>query len=96
MIHIPYGEGDTHAAKLKRGLAILGPTYAAQLCWWCNGTTSRKFEHCTVCSKGRGYGFALGLLIGNEPAPDSVVNQVLVAADRESATALGNSLAARQ
>jgi hypothetical protein len=43
----------------------------------------RNFEHCDVCCKGKFYGSALGLLIGNMPAPDSVVNQVLVAAEKQ-------------
>lgn len=78
-MHIPYGEGERHAARLARGLAKMPPDFLAKLCWWCDGTTTRKFAHCDVCGKG-GYGTALGLLIGNEPAGQSVVNQVLVAA----------------
>ncbi len=77
---VPYGDGEKHAERLKCGLAVLGPSFVAQICWWCDGTTTRKFEHCDVCGKGRLYGSALGLLIGNSPAPESVVNQVLVAA----------------
>ena len=79
-MHIPYGEGEAHAERLKRGLSALGPDFVASLCWWCDGTTVRKFEPCNVCGRGRLYGSALGLLIGNEPAPESVVNQVLIAA----------------
>ena len=80
-MHVPYGEGRAHAEKLKRGLQVLGPEFIAQLCWWCDGTTMHKFEHCDVCGKGRFYGAALGLLQGaSTPAPESVVNQVLVAA----------------
>lgn len=78
-MHVPYGKGNEHKVQLERGLKILGPKFLASLCWWCDGTTTRKFERCTVCGK-YGYGTELGLLIGNEPAPQSVVNQVLVAA----------------
>lgn len=78
---IDWNKRQEHADKLKRGLTILGPTYVAQLCWWCDGTTARNFEHCSVCGKD-GYASALGLLINNQSAPRSVVNQVLVAADR--------------
>lgn len=82
-MHSPYGEeGDKHAERLKRGLLRLGPGFLASLCWWCHGTASHKFEHCTVC--GKHYGSALGLLVNNEPAPSSVVNQVLVAAGEDA------------
>lgn len=79
-MHVPYGQGQVHADALRLGLSKLGPDFVAKICWWCDGTTVRKFEHCDVCGKGRFYGGALGLLIGNQPAPESVVNQVLVAA----------------
>ncbi len=81
MMFVTYGEGNKHAERLKRGLAILGPPFVAKLCWWCHGTTTHQFESCDVCGKDRAYGTALGLLIGNTPAPESVVNQVLVAAE---------------
>jgi hypothetical protein len=79
---VPYGEGKAHQAKLRRGLKALGPDFVAHLCWWCDGLTTRDFGHCDVCGKGRFYGSALGVLIGNTPAPESVVNQILVAAER--------------
>lgn len=84
-MHVTYGTTDLHAQKLKRGLAALGPDFCAILCWWCEGTTMRKHEHCTVCGEGKFYGSALGLLTpGNsKPASESVVNQVLVAAERD-------------
>ena len=81
-MRVPYGDGDKHAAKLKKGLEHLGVGFVAQLCYWCEGTTTRKFESCHVCGRGRVYGTSLGLLINNQPAPESVVNQVLVAAER--------------
>ena len=82
-MHVPHGEREAHAERLRRGLAALGPDFVASLCWWCDGTTTRNFDHCDVCGKGRMYGSALGLLIGDQPAPESVVNQVLVAALRK-------------
>lgn len=79
-MHVTWGQFDQHAEKLKVGLAKLGPEFVAKICWWCDGTTQRKFQNCDVCGKGKVYGCSLGLLIGNEPAPESVVNQVLAAA----------------
>jgi len=70
-----------HAAQLKRGLERLGPNFVATICYWCDGTTTHNFEHCHVCGAGKFYGTSLGLLINNKPAPDSVVNQVLVAGE---------------
>lgn len=82
-MHVAYGEGKEHAARLARGLARLGPDFLAKLCYWCDGTGTRKFEGCDVCmDKKLGYGSALGLLIGNTAAGQSVVNQVLVAGER--------------
>lgn len=82
-MHITYGTESIHAAKLKAGLAKLGPSFVATICYWCDGTGHRKYECCDVCGRGRPYGTSLGLLINNTPAPESVVNQVLVAAERD-------------
>lgn len=84
-MRVPYGQGDEHAARLKRGLQVLGPNFIATLCYWCDGTTVHGFERCNVCGRGKAYGEALGLLQGNTPAPESVVNQVLIAAERANA-----------
>ncbi|MGH7487826.1 MAG: hypothetical protein ACREMY_19825 [bacterium] len=82
-MHVTYGATDLHAQKLKRGLAALGPEFCAFICWWCHGTTLHRFEQCNVCGKGFSE-MPLGLLQGdNKPAPSSVVNQVIVAAERE-------------
>lgn len=70
-----------YRAKLIAGLAVLGSAFSAKLCWWCDGLTYRNYDHCDICGKD-GYGTAKGLLIENDPAPASVVNQVLVAAER--------------
>lgn len=78
---IVYGRENEHKAQLEAGLKALGPKFLAQLCWWCDGTTRHKYESCNVCGK-HGYCLGLGLLVGNEPAPHSVVNQVLVAAEK--------------
>lgn len=56
----------------------------------------RKFEHCRVCGEGRIYGAALGLLMGTKPAPESVVNQVLVAADLRCAQSAHASAPAKE
>jgi hypothetical protein len=80
-MHITYGKEIFHAMQLKRGLEKLGPNFVATLCYWCEGTGHHKFEHCTVCGRGKQYGCALGLLIENTPAPESVVNQVLIAGE---------------
>lgn len=80
-VYVQHGEEDAWVAKLSAGLVALGAEFLAQFCWWCHGTTRRDYEHCQVCGK-YGYGTAQGLLVGNEPAPASVINQVLVAAER--------------
>ncbi len=80
-MHITSGQEKIHAEKLKQGLIKLGSNYVAIICWWCEGKGFRKFEHCTVCGKNKPYATGLGVLINNQPAPESVVNQILVAAD---------------
>lgn len=84
MMIIPWGKGEEHAGKLRAGLVAMGPSYLASLCYWCEGTGIRNHEHCDVCGRGKPYGTALGLLMDRVPAPDSVVNQVLIAAERKS------------
>lgn len=80
-MHVTWGKFDEHQAALRKGLERLGPDFSAQLCYWCEGRTVRKFEHCDVCGRDRQYGCSLGLLykISLKPAPESVVNQVLEA-----------------
>lgn len=81
---IPFDEADAHKDKLERGLKVLGPEFLAQLCWWCNGATYHRYERCEVCSKdGCNYVLPTGLLVGSNSAPLSVVNQVLVAAEKD-------------
>lgn len=81
-MYIPYQEKEVHAKKLKLGLEKLGPDFTAILCWWCEGTTIHKFEHCNVCGKNMAYASNNGLLWpGSVPAPDSVAYQVLNKAD---------------
>lgn len=81
MMHVTYNKTDEHAVMLQLGLEILGPEFLAQLCWNCKGTTGHKFSHCDICGRDKPYGTALGLLMGNRPAPESVVNQVLEVAE---------------
>lgn len=80
--HIPWNTTRQHADDLHAGLKALGPDFIAKICYWCNGTGTRGFEQCSECGRGKPYGTSLGLLQGLAPAPDSVVNQVLVAAER--------------
>jgi hypothetical protein len=79
---IEWGKEHEYQGDLKRGLDVLGPDFVARICFWCDGMTKKDFAPCDVCGKGRIYFCSTGLLIGNEPAPDSVVNQVLEAAKR--------------
>lgn len=72
-------ERQAHKLRLTRGLAKLGPDFCAQICWWCKGTTRHEYESCDVC--GPHYGMATGLLVFSQPAPASVVNQVLIAGE---------------
>lgn len=79
MMHVTYGHEEAHAELLRTGLTRLGPNFLAEICYWCKGTTHHAFEHCSVCGDRKPYGTALGLLVNGKPAPESVVNQVLVA-----------------
>lgn len=82
-MHIAWDHQQEHAAKLQRGLALLGANFCAQICYWCKGETALIGEgHCHVCGNGKPYGTALGLLVNGQPAPESVVNQVVIAGDQ--------------
>lgn len=81
-MHVEWGKEDEHAGDLKRGLDVLGPEFVARICFWCEGRTTRKFSSCDVCGRGLIYGCSVGLLVGDKPAPESVVQQVLEAAKR--------------
>lgn len=76
-----------HADALRRGLTKLGPTFFASICY-CEGH-GEIVQHYNV---GCGGGFirmmgphdfcgGRGLLQGDQPAPLSVLNQVLVAGE---------------
>lgn len=82
LMNVGFENRVAHVAALRRGLARLGPTYLAKICYWCDGYTGIYSEgHCHVCGDGKPYGTALGLLIDGKPAPESVVNQVLIAGE---------------
>lgn len=85
-MHVLFGEGKQHSEKLKHGLEVLGSNFVARICWCCDGTTDKRpefgFGSCERCSNN-GYATGLGLLINGKPAPVSVVNQVLIAAERD-------------
>lgn len=78
---IPFDRREEYAKTLKAGLRALGPEFTAIVCWWCDGTGVRNFEHCGVCGRGVHYACNNGLLWpGSVPAPDSVAHQVINAA----------------
>lgn len=69
---------NQYKARLKFGLFRLQEKYVAKICCWCDGTTkATKSETCDICD-------GVGLLQGNEPAPTSVVIQVLEAGEYEN------------
>lgn len=95
-MHVTWDKQAEHAAALIRGLARLPAGFCAALCYWCKGHTALLGEgHCHVCGHGKFYGSALGLLSPNgEPAPESVVNQVLIAGRDECSSVTGSQTTA--
>ena len=84
-------DGARHAANLKTGLTELGDEFLAELCPLCEGEGATLQTYTAGC--GRGYYKARGpcelckgasLVIGGKPAPKSVIQQVIVAADAEA------------
>lgn len=87
MCSIAYGHEKEHAEALKRGLALMPPGFIAEICGLCEGHGSYMQTYANGCGMGSsrmtgGCDFcqSTGLLQGHKPAPDSVRNQVLVAA----------------
>lgn len=79
---VDHGKRESHADALKLGLKRLGPDFYAHICA-CGGTGYSKVHYwdCEWCS-------GTGLCQGNgwkNAAPTSVLNQVLVAAERGAA-----------
>lgn len=83
-MYIPFEKRKSHAEQLKLGLSKMPDNFTATLCWWCEGTTAKNYEHCSVCGHATGYANNNGLLWpGSVPARDSVAYQVLNAAIKE-------------
>jgi DnaJ-class molecular chaperone len=77
-----------HATKLRAGLAALGSGFLASICGICKGEGQHGQTYTVGCGGGyfrmRGdceYCDGQGLTQYYRPAPRSVVNQVLVAAE---------------
>jgi hypothetical protein len=71
---------------LKAGMARLGPSFRARICWACDG--EGRYEQMYTAGCGQGYFRSLGdcdhcagcgLVQGNAPAPKSIVAQVVQA-----------------
>lgn len=83
------GNVDAHAEQLKRGLARL-PHMIAHICPLCEGRGEREQNYIVGCGGGmcRMTGVCdwcdgSGLLQNDNAAPNSVVNQVLVAGEQK-------------
>lgn len=81
---------EDHANRLRRGLKRL-PEMVATICDLCEGRGEREQRYTIGCGFGLCHAIGVcdycngsGLLQGNEPAPDSVLNQVLVAGEKET------------
>lgn len=80
----------TSAEILKAGLIKLGPDFCAKLCEVCKGAGEYEQTYIVGCGGGsyRSVGRCdwckkkAGLIVGREPASESVVNQVRLAGDR--------------
>jgi len=84
---IAYGHEKEHAKALKRGLALMPSGFIAEICSLCEGEGQYMQSYTNGCGGGysrmRGgcdFCNSTGLLQGCAAAPDSVRNQVLVAA----------------
>ena len=82
---IAYSREKEHAEALKRGLAKMPPGFTAELCALCDGRGARGTydQACEYCG---GHGLRQGVgrpYAWKNPAPVSVVNQVLRAGGGE-------------
>jgi len=91
--YIPFGENEEHAARLKQGLALMHPEFSAYVCNVCDGKGAYSQKYTAGCGHGyfqsmgpcdycRGTGLCQGSGCYN-PAPDSVREQVLNAAQAQ-------------
>lgn len=86
---IAYGRTAEHAKQLAAGLARLPAGFIAEVCPLCKGEGERSQLFTAGCGGGYHRSIAgcdfcdgTGLLQGTKPAPDSVREQVLNAANR--------------
>lgn len=80
------------AEAVKRGLSLMPPQFLAKLCWSCNGAGEYRQTYNLGCGMGSmkmmgccDHCAGTGLQVCHKPAPSSVLNQVLEAAERDSA-----------
>jgi hypothetical protein len=90
---IEFGREKEHAAALKRGLADMHPDFTGRLCPICEGLGNYRQSYTAGCGGGYyrstgpcDYCGKTGLLQGGKPAAESVVIQVLVAAEKGGAS----------
>ena len=81
----------TSIDKLKQGLSLMRPGFAAELCWRCDGVGEYDQLYNMGCGMGMSnwkgdceYCKGVGLLQGDKPAPPSVINQVITAAENNA------------
>jgi hypothetical protein len=84
LFYLPVGQEDAHAARLAAGLRKLPEGFLAEVCPLCRGQGRHAHFMCRLCR-------ATGLVQGEQPAPLSVLNQVLTAATAVG-TAAGGGL----
>lgn len=90
MPYIPFEKQDEYAMKLYKGLNMLKEDFVARLCPICQGKTRYEQTYCDgpngyFKSRGRcDYCGETGLMVGSKPASESVLNQVLLAAEKSS------------
>lgn len=79
---------EEHSLNLTRGLARLPDDFTARICEVCLGKGEYEQTYCDGpngsmrLTGGCDYCDGMGLLVGSKPAPMSVVQQVLNAADQ--------------
>jgi hypothetical protein len=73
---IPHDKRAEHQQMVQVGLSRMIPDYLGEACWSCHGSgyNERSFWECQMCE-------GTGMQVAGHPAPMSVLNQVLVAAE---------------
>lgn len=76
-VSVAYPNNAEHAARLVRGIRRMHPAFMGRVCELCDGWGSEKHspwsDACRWCN-------GTGVLVADQPAPFSVVNQIIVAA----------------